>query len=442
MLGSMRLTRTAVPAFLCLAGCSADPSLELSVDLRTDYVQGEDFDTVLLSIDPEPIVAGEEDAAETVVSTGALVAADYVEGVRIADIEGMSPGLKHLLLRLQLGGETVAQTRALVALEDSRVLTMVVSRSCAGVMCPRTGDPAVATSCLGGVCVDPECDPDDPGSCGVGECIEDGDCPEPVGCLRAVCVGGACLDDRDDDACPDGVCTASGACAMVASDGGVQDLGPAARDLGGSSDPDLGPADMGPPDLGLDLGDSFCPTTATSRGEFARFAVRYMHPGFDPSTWTYRGTFSDVPPTAPFAAEIERFAADGITSGCDTDRFCPSDPVLRWQAAVFTTRIWRGVSFTPPDIAGIYTDVPDAAGHHDHVEYMRTQGIMNGCGATTFCPADPLTRLQAAVVFVRLVDGPSPSLPPYMGYFDDVPAGDSFAQHIERFAALGYTNGC
>jgi len=440
MLRTMVFKRIVFTLAVFLAACSSDPSYELSVDLRTDYVQGEDFDTIVLSIDTSPIAEGAEESAETTVTEGALVAADYVGGVRIADVDGMSPGRKHLLLRLQLAGATVASTKALVEFDESRVLTMVVSRSCAGVECPGTDDPTEATSCLGGVCVDPECDPDDPMSCGVGECVADADCPDRVACLRAVCVGGACLDDRDDDACGGGVCSASGTCVGAPADGGREDLGSAPRDLGGSSDPDLGPADMGPPDLGLS--DTFCPTTPTTRGEFARFAVRYMHPGFDPAAWTYRGTFSDVPRTAPFAAEIERFAADGITSGCEAGRFCPGDPVLRWQAAVFLTRIWRGVSFTPPDIAGIYTDVPDAAGHHDFVEYMRTTGIMNGCGATTFCPADNLTRLQSAVVFVRLADGPSPSLPPYVGYFSDVPAGYSFARHIERFAVLGYTNGC
>lgn len=250
-----------------------------------------------------------------------------------------------------------------------------------------------------------------------------------------------------------------GACAS-SSDGGVclrSDCADAApRDLGGvdAATADLG-SDGGPADSGADGGvdagvdggpvvlGTFCPSDPTSRAQFARFAVRYLRPDFDPSAWIYRGTFSDVPSTHVFAAEIEQLAADGITAGCgDGTTFCPNDPVLRSQASVFVTRILRGPSFTPPPASGDYSDVPSGAFYAPHAEYLGDQGIMNGCGATTFCPTDPLTRQQTAVVFVRMVDGTTPDLPPYRGLFTDVPETNAFARYIERFADLGYTNGC
>ena len=52
-------------------------------------------------------------------------------------------------------------------------------------------------------------------------------------------------------------------------------------------------------------------------------------------------TFTDVPADHPFFTEIEWFAKQGITRGCNppaNDEFCPDDPVTREQMAVFLYR--------------------------------------------------------------------------------------------------------
>jgi hypothetical protein len=51
--------------------------------------------------------------------------------------------------------------------------------------------------------------------------------------------------------------------------------------------------------------------------------------------------------TTIFAADIDAIAALGITRGCDTDRYCPWNPVYRDQAATLLSRIvqwWRGAT--------------------------------------------------------------------------------------------------
>ena len=54
--------------------------------------------------------------------------------------------------------------------------------------------------------------------------------------------------------------------------------------------------------------------------------------------------FADVPcpatPEFPFSDWIERLYADGITSGCSIDPllYCPDNPNLRGEMAVFLTR--------------------------------------------------------------------------------------------------------
>lgn len=48
--------------------------------------------------------------------------------------------------------------------------------------------------------------------------------------------------------------------------------------------------------------------------------------------------FDDVPASNQFCPFIEELARRGIAMGCDSDNFCPGDPVSRAQMAVFVVR--------------------------------------------------------------------------------------------------------
>ena len=58
------------------------------------------------------------------------------------------------------------------------------------------------------------------------------------------------------------------------------------------------------------------------------------------------GIFSDVPPTAPFAAWIEELSRRGFTSGCAAGKFCPNLVVTRAQMAAFLARTF-GIVLPP-----------------------------------------------------------------------------------------------
>ena len=77
----------------------------------------------------------------------------------------------------------------------------------------------------------------------------------------------------------------------------------------------------------------FCPSEAVTRGEMAAFLVR----AFDLPVST-GNSFSDDDDSV-FQAEIESLAASGVTSGCSQDRFCPSRPVTRGEMAAFLVRV-------------------------------------------------------------------------------------------------------
>jgi len=90
-------------------------------------------------------------------------------------------------------------------------------------------------------------------------------------------------------------------------------------------------------------GGDYCPNDPATRAQMAVFLLKTEHgTGFVPDSCT--GVFADVPcpatPEFPFSDWIERLYADGITSGCSIDPllYCPDNPNLRGEMAVFLTR--------------------------------------------------------------------------------------------------------
>ena len=89
-----------------------------------------------------------------------------------------------------------------------------------------------------------------------------------------------------------------------------------------------------------------------------------------------------------------------ITSGCSITTYCPDDTITRGQMAVFTVRALMGNNFpqaTTPD----FTDVLSTDPFRPFINKMRELGITTGCGPTTYCPVDPVTRGQMAVFIIR-----------------------------------------
>ena len=148
-------------------------------------------------------------------------------------------------------------------------------------------------------------------------------------------------------------------------------------------------------------GGNYCPDLPVTRGEMAVFVLRGEHgAGYHPPAAT--GTvFADVPADAPYAAWIERFAAEGITSGCGAGRFCPEDSVTRDQMAVFLLRGRNGGGFAPPAAEGLFSDVGTGAPFAKWIEELAREGITLGCSPGVFCPSLAVTRGQMAAFLVR-----------------------------------------
>jgi ELWxxDGT repeat protein len=155
-------------------------------------------------------------------------------------------------------------------------------------------------------------------------------------------------------------------------------------------------------------------------------------------------TFADVPTDYWAWRFVEALAASGITGGCSPDSYCPTRPVTRAEAAVFLLRAAHGPLYTPPPATGArFTDVPASFWAGAWIEQLAAEGITSGCGPNLFCPASPLSRAEMAVFLLRAKHGPSYVPPPATGTrFGDVPAGYWAAAWIEQLAAEGITTGC
>jgi hypothetical protein len=60
------------------------------------------------------------------------------------------------------------------------------------------------------------------------------------------------------------------------------------------------------------------------------------------------GVFTDVPAADPFCPNVEWILNRGITTGCTATTYCPTNPVTRLQMAAFLNRMGRAL--TPEDV--------------------------------------------------------------------------------------------
>ena len=122
----------------------------------------------------------------------------------------------------------------------------------------------------------------------------------------------------------------------------------------------------------------------------------------------------------------------GIAEGCETDRYCPGEPVRRDQMASFLARALD----LPTDGTPTFSDVPDDNVHAGAIAAIAEEGITAGCEGDRYCPAAPVQRQEMASFLDRAFDLPAT---------DDVYFYDTGATHGEaaqRLAAAGISAGC
>jgi hypothetical protein len=143
----------------------------------------------------------------------------------------------------------------------------------------------------------------------------------------------------------------------------------------------------------------------TLRQQMAVFLLKAKHGlCYTPPPCT-TATFTDVPCSSGFAPWIYALVAEGVTGGCGNGTtFCPANPVLRQQMAVFLLKAVEPPGYAPPacDVSTAYfIDVPCSNPFSAWIYELAFRQISGGCGNGRYCPTDPATRGQMAVFLTK-----------------------------------------
>lgn len=141
---------------------------------------------------------------------------------------------------------------------------------------------------------------------------------------------------------------------------------------------------------------------------------------------TGEASFADVPDTHEHFREIERLYRAGYVAGCAQDplRYCPDQPMVRTESAVFVERGVHGVGVSPPDPdSSIFADMDIGYWGLKWAAALYQDGFTTGCGTdpVRFCPEQSHTRAEGAVFFLRMRHGLNYAPPAPQGIFTDVP---------------------
>lgn len=180
------------------------------------------------------------------------------------------------------------------------------------------------------------------------------------------------------------------------------------------------------------------PSIVNGRGQWGTWAGYYP--------WLTTQAFNDVPSSSSFFDYINVLSSWLITKGCSStpSLFCPTDLVKRQELATFIIRSMLGDSFTYTPTP-YFTDVPASSPYFPYIQKLADLGLTHGCTPTTYCPLNPVTRMDASVLIVR---GKLESLfgdkftYPTTPVFTDVPATLSQFPYVQKMYELGITTGC
>ncbi|MBL8175542.1 MAG: S-layer homology domain-containing protein [Bryobacterales bacterium] len=110
--------------------------------------------------------------------------------------------------------------------------------------------------------------------------------------------------------------------------------------------------------------------------------------------------FGDVPTSYLFVDYINLLKFNNVTPGCGATGYCPEDPMLRTEMAAFVIRALFGETFSYTQ-APYFTDVSVAHPYFKYIQKMRDLGITVGCTETSYCPDGQVSRGQMAAFLVR-----------------------------------------
>lgn len=104
------------------------------------------------------------------------------------------------------------------------------------------------------------------------------------------------------------------------------------------------------------------------------------------------GSYSDVQVGDVNADWIEEFKTAAFTEGCATQKYCGNMVVTREQMAIVFLKTKYGFDHTPTDMGISFTDVAPASFNASWINDLSGKGFTQGCDTNKFCPKEPVTR--------------------------------------------------
>jgi hypothetical protein len=139
--------------------------------------------------------------------------------------------------------------------------------------------------------------------------------------------------------------------------------------------------------------NTFRPGSNVTRAQVAKFVANAAH--YADSIPPTQQTFTDVPPSNPFWAFVERAYAHGVISGYSDHTFRPGNDVTRGQMAKFVANAADYTEAIPPT-RQTFTDVRFSDPFWVFVERAYAHGVISGYGDRTFRPGNSVTRGQTS----------------------------------------------
>ena len=114
---------------------------------------------------------------------------------------------------------------------------------------------------------------------------------------------------------------------------------------------------------------------------------------------SWNNYFGDLGATNPlFVDDIEFMAVHGITTGCSQTSFCPKQAVTREQMAVFLD---RAIGWPDAPLTTEFTDIDTlSAEARQAISNLVANGVTSGCAADMYCPSSTVTRGQMSKFIV------------------------------------------
>ncbi|MEM8746211.1 MAG: S-layer homology domain-containing protein [Actinomycetota bacterium] len=147
----------------------------------------------------------------------------------------------------------------------------------------------------------------------------------------------------------------------------------------------------------------YCPGNDVTREQMAAFMARFWRL-LDGDCSGEPSVFVDVAPTSFAYFDVGCIADLGVTTGTSATTYSPGNVVTREQMASFVARLYRAFGLECPDGGHPFTDVSATSFANADIACIFNLGITNGTSATTYGPAQPVTRAQMAAFLERLYD--------------------------------------